>query len=161
MILTMLSAVFGGLLRLAPEVLKWLGQKDQNAHELAMQDKQLQFLQVQGKMKTDEIQLQGNIDQAKAQVDAIVALNAQQTQVSIASGWLIAAINALVRPSITFFVFGLWGVHKVATMLFAYHMSGDVLGALMGTWTDDDASMLSMILSFFFIGRVWDKRDGK
>ena len=158
MILTMLSAVFGGLLRLAPEVLKWLGQKDQNAHELAMQDKQLQFLQVQGKMKTDEIQLQGNIDQAKAQVDAIVALNAQQTQVSIASGWLIAAINALVRPLVTYYLFALYGTHKLATMLYAYHTSGNALAALMGTWTADDAAMLSMIASFYFVGRVWDKQ---
>lgn len=157
MILTLLSAIFGGALRLAPEILKWLGQKDQNAHELAMQDKQLEFLRVQGQLKTDEISVQGNIDMAKSQVDAIVALNQQQAQMSIAGGWMVAALNALVRPLVTFYIFGLWGVHKVATMLYAYHQTGDALGALMGTWTADDASMLSMIASFYFVGRVWDK----
>lgn len=157
MILTLLSAIFGGALRLAPEILKWLGQKDQNAHELAMQDKQLEFLKVQGQMKTDEITVQGSIDQAKAQVDAIVALNAQQANMSIASGWFIAAVNALVRPLVTYYVFGLYGVHKLTTMIYAYHTTGNALAALMGTWTSDDAAMLSTIMGFFFVGRTLDK----
>lgn len=159
MILTLLSAVFGGLLRLAPEVLKFLGQNQANAHELAMQDKQLEFLRVQGQQKTGEITLQGNIDMAKGQVDAIVALNQTQAQMATSGGWMIAAVNALVRPLVTYYLFALYGTHKLATMLYAYHTTGNALSALMGTWTADDAGMLSMIASFWFVGRTIDKRN--
>jgi len=157
MILTLLSAVFGGALRLAPEILKFLGQNAQNQHELAMQDKQLQFLQVQGQLKTDEINAQGAINLQQAQISAIQAMNLSQASEAQAGGWLIAAINALVRPMITFYIFGLWGAYTVACMLNAFHQSGDALQAIMSIWTQDDASMLSMIASFYFLGRVFDK----
>lgn len=157
MILTLLSAVFGGALRLAPEILKFLGQNAQNAHELSMQDKQLQFLQVQGQLKTAEISAQGAINLQQAQIAAIQALNQSQASEAMAGGWFIAAINALVRPMVTFYIFGLWGAYTVASMLYAYQLSGNALQAVMGTWTADDAQMLSMIASFYFVGRVWDK----
>ena len=73
MILTLLSAIFGGALRVVPAILSYLGQGQQNAHELAMQDKQLMFLQVQGKLKTDEIAAQD-----AAVVDAALAERADQ-----------------------------------------------------------------------------------
>ena len=158
MILTLLSAIFGGALRLAPELLKFFGQNAQNAHELAMQDKQLAFLQVQGQMKLQEIAAQGNIDMVKSQLDAISSVNATQAAESAAGGWFIAAINALVRPIVTFYIFGLWGAYTLACLLNAYHQSGNAITALMSVWTQDDASMLSMIASFYFVGRVWDKQ---
>jgi|ERR1700692_1775423 len=157
MILTLLSAIFGGALRLLPEVLKFLGQGQQNTHELAMQDKQLQFLQVQGQQKTEEIRLQGSIDLQKSQNDAVVAVNQIQAAESAAGGWMIAALNALVRPTITFFMFGMWGVHRLALMLYAYHLTGDSVQVLSNAWNADDANMLSMIASFYFVGRVLDK----
>lgn len=157
MFLTLLSAIFGGALRLAPEVLKFLGQNAQNEHELQMQDKQLAFLQVQGQLKTNEINAQGVVDAQTATVQAIVAMNQSQASEAQAGGWLISAINALVRPMITFYIFALWGVHETASMLYAYKLTGDALQALQNTWTPDDAAMLSMIASFYFVGRVWDK----
>lgn len=157
MILTLLSAVFGGALRLAPEILKFLGQNAQNQHELAMQACQLQFLQVQGQLKTDEINAQGAINLQQSQIAAIQALNQSQSAEAMAGGWLIAAINALVRPLVTFYIFGLWGAYTIASMLYAYQLSGNALQAVMGTWTADDAQMLSMIAAFYFVGRTWDK----
>lgn len=46
MIETLIGGALGGLLRLAPEVLKWLDRKGERAHELAMQDKALEFEKV-------------------------------------------------------------------------------------------------------------------
>lgn len=157
--LTLLSAIFGGALRLVPELLKWLGQKDQNAHELAMQDKQLAFLQVQGKLKTDEINAQGAIDMSKSQIDAIVAVNQQQMQEATGAGWFVCAINALVRPLVTFYIFALWGAHELATMLYAYRATGDAMDALQNAWTVNDQNLLAMIAAFYFVGRTWDKND--
>jgi len=43
MIETLLGGLLGGAFRLAPEVLKWLDRKGERGHELAMQDKVLEF----------------------------------------------------------------------------------------------------------------------
>ena len=67
MFLTLISGLFGGVLRLAPEVLKFLDAKNDRAHELAMQDKQLAFQQLQGQQQLQVIQAQGAIDVQKAE----------------------------------------------------------------------------------------------
>ena len=43
MIETLLGGLLGGAFRLAPEILKWLDRKGERGHELAMQDKALEF----------------------------------------------------------------------------------------------------------------------
>lgn len=43
------------LSRLAPEVLKWFDRKSERGHELAMQDKALEFERVRGAQKMSEI----------------------------------------------------------------------------------------------------------
>ena len=71
MLLTLLSAIFGGALRLAPEILKFMGQKDQDAHELAMQDNQYLFQQLQGKQQMEAAQVQGDINLEQQQLQTI------------------------------------------------------------------------------------------
>jgi len=43
MIETLLGGLLGGAFRFAPEILKWLDRKGERSHELAMQDKALEF----------------------------------------------------------------------------------------------------------------------
>ena len=43
MIETLLGGLLGGTFRLAPEILKWIDRKGERGHELAMQDKALEF----------------------------------------------------------------------------------------------------------------------
>ena len=43
MIETLLGGLLGGAFRLAPEILKWMDRKSERGHELAMQDKALEF----------------------------------------------------------------------------------------------------------------------
>lgn len=160
MFLTLLSGIFGGLLRLAPELLKWLDRKDDRAHELDMQDKQLEFLKLQGQTRVDEIQVRGDVDTTIEQLKTIAELNRSQADMAVAGGKFAAAVNSLVRPLITLFVFGLWGAHTIAVMLYAYNATGDLVDTLVNAWTADDASLLSMIGSFYFVGRVLDKNRG-
>jgi hypothetical protein len=48
MIETLLGGLLGGAFRLAPEFLKWLDRKGERGHELAMQDKALEFEKIRG-----------------------------------------------------------------------------------------------------------------
>ena len=48
MIETLLGGLLGGAFRLAHEVLKWLDRKGERDHELAMQDKAIEFEKLRG-----------------------------------------------------------------------------------------------------------------
>ena len=55
MIETLLGGLLGGAFRLAPEILKWLDRKGERGHELAMQDKALEFEKLRGAQRMSEI----------------------------------------------------------------------------------------------------------
>ena len=55
MIETLLGGLLGGAFRLAPELLKWLDRKGERGHELAMQDKALEFEKLRGAQRMEEI----------------------------------------------------------------------------------------------------------
>ena len=157
MLLTILSGLFGGFLRLAPEVLKYLDAKQDRAHEALMQDKALAFQQLTGTQKIAEITAQGQIDTQKAQFDAYQSAFASQSAMSVAGGKVMSAISAFVRPSVTFFVFCMWAAWKICTFYMALKGSG--IQGLMASWTDDDTSMMTMIISFWFCGRAIEKNS--
>lgn len=161
MILTLLSAIFGGLLRLAPEVFKMLDAKDDRAHELAMVQKQIEMQQLTGQQKIGDVQAQGAITIEESALQAIAALNTAQATMAVAAGPLAAFISSLVRPLVTYFVVGLWGAYKVSLMVFSYHATGSATETLMNSWGENDAQMLSMILAFWFVGRSIERNNGQ
>lgn len=165
MFLTILSGLFGGLLRLAPEVLKFLDAKNDRQHELDMQDKALAFQTLTGSQKINEISSQGLIDVQrgdqdvqKSQFDAYMAAYTSQAAMADAGGKFIAAICALVRPMITAMVFCMWAAWKLCVMVYAWKLTGDMVQVLMNNWSPDDTSIMTMIVSFWFVGRTIEKK---
>jgi len=161
MLLTILSGLFGGLLRLAPELLKFLDAKNDRQHELDMQDKALAFQQLTGTQRIEEIQAQGAIDTQKAQFDAYAQAFTSQAQMAQAGGGFSSFLSAMVRPIVTFFVFFLWAAQKVCVMIYAWQLTGNVVQVLMNNWSGEDVSMTTMILAFWFCGRCIEKNNGQ
>ena len=60
MIETLLGGLLGGAFRLAPEMLKWLDRQGERNHELAMQDKALEFEKLRGAQRMEEIRAAGD-----------------------------------------------------------------------------------------------------
>ena len=71
MIETLLGGLLGGAFRLAPEVLKWADRKGERAHELALQDKALEFEKLRGAQRMAEI---GSAAEAAWNTGALEAL---------------------------------------------------------------------------------------
>ena len=71
MIETLLGGLLGGAFRLAPEILKWMDRKGERGHELAMQDKALEFEKIRGAQRMAEI---GASAEAAWNVGAVDAL---------------------------------------------------------------------------------------
>lgn len=150
---TLLGGVFGGLLRLAPETLKFFDQKNERKHELAMLEAEMRFAQVKGEIAMRQTEAQMTM----AEVDAIGKAFKEQSQTARAAGKVVAAISALVRPFVTYLFVLAYAAVKVAAFLIALEQNGDWKAVLTSMWGVDDMAVLNMILSFWFVGRVYER----
>lgn len=150
---TLLGGVFGGVLRLAPELFKLFDKKNERAHELRMLEAEMEFAKVKGEiaMRQADVQLQ------TAELDAMVAAIQEQSSTAKAAGSLVAAISALVRPTVTYMFLGLYAAVKVAAYLIAIEQGGNWKEVLTTMWGSDDLAVFNMIISFWFVGRVYER----
>ncbi len=153
MIETLLGGVFGGLLRLAPELFKLFDKKNERAHELRMLEAEMEFAKVKGEiaMRQADVQLQ------TAELDAMIAAIQEQSSTAKAAGSVVAAISALVRPTVTYMFLGLYAAVKVAAYLIAIEQGGNWKEVLTTMWGSDDLAVFNMIISFWFVGRVYER----
>jgi hypothetical protein len=80
MIETLLGGLLGGAFRLAPEILKWLDRKGERSHELAMQDKALEFEKLRGAQRMAEIGAAADAAWNTGAIDALREAVAAQGQ---------------------------------------------------------------------------------
>jgi hypothetical protein len=153
MLETLFGGLLGGVFRLAPEFLKWLDRAGERKHELALLNAEMEFTRVKGQI----MQQQTEAVMTVAEMDAIASAVEEQGKTARAAGKVIAAISALVRPSVTFaFVLAYFAV-KVASYFLALEQNGEWKEVLVSVWNKDDMAMLMMILTFWFVGRVWER----
>lgn len=170
-LLSILGGGFGGgLLRLLPEVLAFFGKKEDNAHELNMLNAQITLEQTKGAEQRASAQVQGQIDEALAQMKSADAARAGQGQPltfqlvgsKIIDGFdalvttCVNALNMLVRPLTTYYFLALYGLYKYALLMAAMRQT-DIWSAILQVYTKEDAAMLSGLMTFWFVGRVFDK----
>lgn len=157
MIETLLGGVFGGVLRLAPEVFKIFDKKNERSHELRMLEAEMEFAKVRGEiaMRQADVQLQS------AELDAMSEAFKEQSRTAQAAGKFVAAISALVRPTITYAFVGAYFAVKVASYLIAIEQGGNWRDVLISLWNQDDVTIMFMIISFWFVGRSLDRNNNK
>lgn len=153
MIETLLGGVFGGLLRLAPEALKFLDQKNERKHELSMLEAEMRFAQVKGEIAMRQTEAQMTM----SEIDAIGEAFKEQSATAQAAGKAVAAVSALVRPFVTYLFVLAYAAVKVAGFTIALEQGGDWKAVLTSMWGTDDMAVLNMILSFWFVGRVYER----
>ena len=155
MIETLLGSLLGGLFRLAPEVLKWIDKKGERGHELAMQDKALEFEKLRGAQRMSEI---GAGADAAWNVGAIETLReAVRTQGEKTGVRWADALSSSVRPVITYWFMALYCAAKTATVAAALTGGAGWGVAILYAWTEADQALWAGVLNFWFLGRVFDR----
>ncbi len=157
MIETLLGGLLGGAFRLAPEVLKWLDRKGERGHELAMQDKALEFEKVRGAQRMAEI---GASAEAAWDTGAIEALKeAVRSQGEKTGVRWVDALSSSVRPVITYWFMALYCAAKSAAFVAA--INGGALWSVpvVHAWTEADQALWAGVLNFWFLGRTLDKMN--
>ena len=155
MIETLLGGLLGGVFRLAPEVLKWFDRKSERGHELAMQDKALEFDRIRGAQKMAEI---GAAADAAWNTGAIEALrDAVRTQGEKTGVRWADALSISVRPVITYWFMALYCAAKTAAFVGAMTAGVGWSAAVLQAWTEADQALWAGVLNFWFLGRVFDR----
>jgi len=157
---TIISGIFGGVLRLAPELFKYLNAKEDRKHELAMQEVAYKFQELKGNQRIDEIKEQGKADWDKGGLDALkTAIEAQAKPSGVK--W-IDGFSALMRPLITFqWIICLYPSVIIASFILMYLASdrsvAAIADAIVKSFGVEEKSVVSFIIDFWFVGRVLDK----
>ena len=172
-LLTLFGGGLGGLLRFVPEILKLFTDGRDRDHEYRMTTLQLQIDQARATQALDLVHAQGESAQLAGEMQAYIEAIKGQGQVT--GNARIDALNASVRPVITYWWMSLLTLYKcvlliVATIeLYAALKAAAAIAAFGPAlttyadriWTPQDAGILSMILGFWFVDRSIRKMSGR
>ena len=149
----LLGSIFGGLFRLAPEVLKFLDKGNERKHELAMFTLQTDLEKVKGNFRMEEKYADYSTEQLKAIQEAFK----EQSTTAKEAGWFVSAVSALVRPGITWALFFMYATVKAAGLAIAISSGAPWQDVVLKGWNADDFAMLNMCLTFWFVGRSLER----
>ena len=162
---TVISGIFGGLLRLAPEILKYFNMKTEQKHELEMQRVAYDFQILRGKQEVDVIQEKGAADYSTKGLDALkAAIEGQDKPLPLTGNKfldfltvLTNVINKMIRPMITIqWVVLLYPGILIATFVILVQQNVQVITALGQVFGETEKAICAFIIDFWFLGRVLD-----
>lgn len=147
-----LSGIFGGLLRLAPEIFKMINAKGERKHELDMQEVAYKFQMLKGQQEKDIIFEKGAADYATGGLDALVeSIKAQGRPSGVK--W-IDGFSSLMRPLITFqWVVLLYPAVIIATFVILLQEGEPVIMAMNQAFGPEEKGLVAFIVDFWFVGR--------
>lgn len=153
MIESILGGLLGGVFRIAPEFLKWLDRKGEREHELKMLQAEMEFAKIRGEIMMKQVEASMTV----AELDAMGEALKEQGQTARAAGKIVAAISALVRPLVTYWFVVLYSAVKILSIRMAIDQGGEWKQVIVSSWTEADMAMLMLVLTFWFVGRVWER----
>lgn len=148
-----LGSIFGGLFRLAPEILKFFDKVSERKHELEMFRLQTDLEKMRGEFRMEE----KYVDHSTAALDAIQAAFVQQGKADERAWKWVASVSALVRPGITYILFGMYVAIKFTAIIYAINSGAPWNEVLSTNWTAEDFGMLNLIITFWFVGRAVER----
>ena len=154
----LLGSIFGGLFRMAPEVLKWLDKKNEREHELNMFKFQCDLEAQRGQQKLAEIGAQREAAIDTGVMNAFQSAIEQQTEMVKAAGGWVASLSASVRPVVTYWILGLWSFIHVWLSYNAWVSGMPPLDVFKVMMSADFAALVSGTLNYWFLDRTLAKR---
>jgi len=153
-----LGSIFGGLFRMAPEVLKYFDKKNERLHELNMFARQCELETLRGQMKLAEIGAQREAAIDVGVMDAFQsAIEQQATMVKAAGGWA-ASLSASVRPVVTYWVLFVWSFIHVWFAWNAYVAGAPPMEVFKMMISPDFSALLAGTINYWFLDRTLKQR---
>lgn len=154
----LLSLLFGGLLRLAPEVIGFFKQRRDQDHELRMTQLQLDIDKARAQQALDLAHANAAIAADAADMQALI--EAVRAQAGPVGNPRIDAISATVRPFLTYWwCVLLYTSAKVVGIVVAVQASATLAQLAPLLVTDFDRSVIGSMLAFWFVDRSLRRRS--
>jgi len=154
----LLGSIFGGIFRMAPEVLKWMDKKNEREHELNMFKFQCDLEQQRGAQKLAEIGAQREAAIDVGVMDAFNNAISQQAEMVKAAGGWVASLSASVRPVVTYWVLFVWSFIHVWFAYNAWLGGAPATEVFKTMMTPDFSALLSGTINYWFLDRTLSKR---
>ena len=154
----LLGSIFGGIFRMAPEVLKWLDKKNERQHELNMFKFQCDLEAQRGLQKLAEIGAQREAAIDVGVMDAFNNAITQQAEMVKAAGGWVASLSASVRPLVTYWVLFVWSFIHVWFAYNAWLLGAPATEVFKTMMTPDFSALLSGTINYWFLDRTLAKR---
>jgi hypothetical protein len=154
----LLGSIFGGLFRLAPEVLKFLDRKNERLHELKMFEQQCQLEQMRGAQKLQEIGAQHGMAVDVGVLDAFKSALDQQTEMVKAAGGWVASLSASVRPVVTYWILFIWSFVHIGFAWNAWLQGMPPVEVFKTAMSPDFAALVAGTINYYFMNRTLEKR---
>lgn len=159
-----LTAVLGFLAPFLPEVLKFFNRKQDNLHELAMMELQMKKGSQEHLWRMEEINTNADIKEGELIHAPMNSFGVQLLDAAKGhnlSGWalypvfylfsLLDFLSGLVRPGVTYAAFGFYMAVKWAQLAVAIAAAdGSVTTGLIAVWSEEDRSIVVLVLSYWF-----------
>lgn len=152
MLLTLLSLLGGGLARILPEIFSAWKDYSDNKHELSMLQLQLDASDKLNNLKLQYAESQLDVQAHKALYESTIAPSTGNKFVDLC--------NSIVRPYTVFVLLTMYVVYKLVAWSVALKLINVDMPWFMiadRLYSEFDEMMLSSIISFYFVGRSFDK----
>jgi hypothetical protein len=154
----LLGSIFGGLFRLAPEVLKFLDRKNERQHELSMFDKQCDLEKQRGAQKLQEIGAQHGMAVDVGVLDALKGAIDQQTEMVKSAGGWVASLSASVRPVVTYWILFIWSFVHIWFAWNAWLQGMPPVEVFKTAMSPDFAALVAGTINYWFLDRTLKSR---
>ena len=153
-------SLFGSLLGFGtsflPSILGFFEKGQSNKHDLRMLEAKAKYADTLSKLKVHELDAKADVEESRS-----IYLHASEVAKNNKSSF-ISALQASVRPVITYFFFILFGTIKGLAVYVAVKEGDDVSQAILNSWDQETAILFSTVISFWFGGRAMRKiRESK
>lgn len=150
---TLFGGLFGGIFRLAPEILKMFDKGAERKHELAMFDRQLQADKLRSQLAIDQISAQSQSAMAAADMQALI--EATRAQATLTGVKWVDAISSLMRPLLTFWwCIILYTMELIAGFIGMTQSGMTAVNAILQLWGPDEKAIVASIIGFWFVDRA-------
>lgn len=154
----LLGSIFGGLFRLAPELLKFLDRKNERLHELKMFEQQCQLESMRGAQKLQEIGAQHGMAVDVGVLDAFRSALDQQTEMVKAAGGWVASLSASVRPVVTYWILFIWSFVHIWFAWNAWLQGMPPVEVFKTAMSPDFSALVAGTINYYFMNRTLEKR---
>jgi len=146
--LSLLGSVLGFGTSFLPSILGFFEKGQSNKHELKMLEARAKYADTLSKLKVQELDAEADIQETRSIYEhaSEVVANSKST--------FISAVQASVRPVITYFFFALFATIKGLGVYVAVQDGSNVSEAILNSWDQETAILFSTVISFWFGGRA-------